>query len=106
MGRNLLTVIDGERADVKVIVWQANAHVGRAFRFSEDPTLGDLVTDTPGAYTQLVVGLATDAPRRAALRERLAATLPRTSLLDPGRFAAQLEDVYREACARHLAEPR
>ena len=48
MGRNLLTVLDGERPDVKVIVWQANAHVGRAFRFSEDPTLGDLVTDRLG----------------------------------------------------------
>lgn len=48
MGRNLLAVIDRERPDVKVIVWQANAHVGRAFRFSEHPTLGDLVTDRFG----------------------------------------------------------
>ena len=50
MGHNLLGIIDRERPDVKVIVWQANAHIGRAFRFDENhPTLGDVLAYRYGA---------------------------------------------------------
>ncbi len=84
------------------IVTLAGRHAGSRMTASILHTagLGELVTDTTDGYTGLAVALTTDAPRRAALPQRLAQNLPQTSLLDPARFAAQLEDVYREALQR------
>ena len=81
------------------IVTLAGRHAGSRMTASILRTagLGELVTESHTAYRRLAIDLATDADRRRALKERLARTLPATSLLDPSRFARQLETVFRQA---------
>ncbi len=56
--------------------------------------LTDLITETPEAYENLAVTLATDAPRMAAIKAKLAANLPESILFDTSRATRALEALF------------
>lgn len=63
----------------------------------------ELVCSDADAYSALVVSLAGDAPRRAALRAHLAAQRAVGPLFDGAAFAPDLEALYRRMWARAVA---
>ncbi|MGE3966705.1 MAG: tetratricopeptide repeat protein [Dongiaceae bacterium] len=65
--------------------------------------LPELIAETPEAYGDLVLRLGQDPAALAATREKLAASLPGSSLFDPARFARNLERAYCEMWRRQLA---
>jgi len=65
--------------------------------------LDELIATDVAAYSALVVALAGDAPRRAALRDELVARRHRTPLFDGAAFAADIEALYRRMWARAVA---
>jgi protein O-GlcNAc transferase len=65
--------------------------------------LPELVTDSSAAYEALIVELATDAARLAAIRARLAANRSTKPLFDSARFTRALERGYAMIHARRIA---
>ncbi len=65
--------------------------------------LPELVTHSLDDYVQLGIALGQDTGRLTALRERLRATLPRSPLFDPVRYARHLEAAFEAMIARHRA---
>jgi predicted O-linked N-acetylglucosamine transferase (SPINDLY family) len=63
--------------------------------------LPQLVCDDDEAYVALVIALAGDASRRAALRRHLDQGRSLFPLFDGGRFASDLEHLYRRMAQRH-----
>lgn len=55
----------------------------------------DLAAASDEAFVGAAVGLASDLPRLAALRQELRARLERSPLMDGGRFAGNIETAYR-----------
>lgn len=62
--------------------------------------LPELVTDSWAAYETLALALATDPPRLAALREKLAAQRRHTPLFDTERSTRDIETLYQWAHTR------
>jgi predicted O-linked N-acetylglucosamine transferase (SPINDLY family) len=56
--------------------------------------LSELIAETPENYESLALALATDGPRLAALREKLAAKRKTAPLFDTARFTHNLEAAY------------
>ncbi len=56
--------------------------------------LPEMTTDTPDAYEDLAVALATDPARMAAVKAKLAANLPGSILFDTTRATRALEALY------------
>jgi len=112
-------------ADIFLDAWPCNAHTtagealwvgvpvvtvrGRTFAqrvaASLLHTIGldELIADDVPAYSAQVIALAGDAPRRAALRERLAASRLSTPLFDGAAFAKDIEALYRRMWERAVA---
>jgi len=112
-------------ADLFLDAWPCNAHTtagealwvgvpvvtvqGRTFAqrvaASLLRTLGldELIAADVPAYSALVMALAGDAPRRAALRDELAARRHRTPLFDGAAFAKDIEALYRRMWERAVA---
>jgi protein O-GlcNAc transferase len=65
--------------------------------------LDELTCADAGAFEDLAVALATDRPRLAALKARLAANLSSQPLFDQARLARNLEKAYRGAFQRYVA---
>ena len=65
--------------------------------------LDELVCADADAYTALAIALAGDAPRRAALRERLLAQRRDGVLFDGAAFARDIEALYLRMWARAVA---
>jgi protein O-GlcNAc transferase len=65
--------------------------------------LPELVTDTPQAYAELALALATDPGRLAAVKATLAANRTTTPLFDGASYARHLERGYELAHERHAA---
>jgi len=65
--------------------------------------LEELIAADVAGYCALVVALAGDPPRRAALRDELAARRHRTPLFDGAAFAADIEALYRRMWQRAVA---
>jgi predicted O-linked N-acetylglucosamine transferase (SPINDLY family) len=63
--------------------------------------LDELVTETPDAYEQLALDLATHPDRLAEIRARLAANRMTRPLFDTERFARDIEQAYAMAHARY-----
>jgi predicted O-linked N-acetylglucosamine transferase (SPINDLY family) len=63
----------------------------------------ELIAADVAAYSALVIALAGDAPRRAALREELARRRLTTPLFDGAAFAADIEALYRRMWERAVA---
>jgi predicted O-linked N-acetylglucosamine transferase (SPINDLY family) len=57
--------------------------------------LDELIACDVAAYSALVIALVGDAPRRAALRDELAARRGTTPLFDGAAFARDIESLYR-----------
>jgi predicted O-linked N-acetylglucosamine transferase (SPINDLY family) len=112
-------------ADLFLDAWPCNAHTtagealwvgvpvvtvqGRTFAqrvaASLLHTIGfdELIAADVAAYSALVIALAGDAPRRAALREELARRRLTTPLFDGAAFAADIEALYRRMWERAVA---
>jgi len=112
-------------ADLFLDAWPCNAHTtagealwvgvpvvtvqGRTFAqrvaASLLRTLGldELIAADVPAYSALVMALAGDAPRRAALRDELVARRHRTPLFDGAAFAKDIEALYRRMWERAVA---
>lgn len=58
--------------------------------------LGDLLADTPEQYVRVAIELARNADRRKEIRSSLRQTMQKSAVMDAGRFARDLEAVYRE----------
>ncbi len=65
--------------------------------------LPELITTTQAEYETLATALARDPARHAGIRARLAHNRLTTPLFDVRRFAAYIEDAYRQMCARQRA---
>ena len=63
--------------------------------------LAELVTDTPEAYEQLALELATNPDRLADIRERLATSRLTKPLFDTERFTRHIEHAYQLAHGRY-----
>ncbi len=61
--------------------------------------LTELAADSDAAFLSIVVALARDLPRLAALRAQLRARLASSALMDAARFARNLEAIYRSVLA-------
>jgi len=112
-------------ADLFLDAWPCNAHTtagealwvgvpvvtvqGRTFAqrvaASLLRTLGldELIAADVPAYSALVMALAGDAPRRAALRDELVARRHRTPLFDGAAFAKDIEALYRRMWERAVS---
>lgn len=65
--------------------------------------LPELVAATPAAYEGLAIELASDPPRLAALRAKLARNRLLTPLFDTEQYTRHLEAAYTTMLGRHLA---
>lgn len=65
--------------------------------------LGDTVQPDLAAYERTAIELAKDPARLAALRQRVAATVPGSNYFNPRLFASQLESAWRGMMDRHWA---
>jgi predicted O-linked N-acetylglucosamine transferase (SPINDLY family) len=82
---------------VPVIGMQGHAHAGRVgATLLEHAGLGEFVTPDPAGYVALAQSLAADGERRAALRSSLRAHVGASPLMDKARFAARMEQAYRD----------
>ena len=98
------TASDALWANLPVLTCRGEAFAARmAASILTAAGLGELITDSPAQYERRAVELATDAPRLAALRQRLADSRGASSLRDTGRFTRNLETLYQQMHARHLA---
>ena len=67
--------------------------------------LKELAAETPEQYVALAVQLAGDLPRLQELRSTLRERMPRSPLMDAGRFARNMEQAYREMWRRWCQSP-
>lgn len=100
------TASDALWAGLPVLTMLGQAFAGRVAA-SLLTTLGiaELIVDSPPAYEELAVALATDPARLAALRARLDAARLTTPLFDTEGFTRHLESAYRamlDRCRRGL----
>lgn len=65
--------------------------------------LADLVAENPDEYVRIARSLAADPTRLGALRSGMRQCLGASSLLDPVRFARQLESALKDAWRRWLS---
>jgi predicted O-linked N-acetylglucosamine transferase (SPINDLY family) len=68
--------------------------------------MNELVVNDAEAYFELCRSLANDAPRRQALRDRLAAQREIAPLFDTTRFTRDLEALYQRIWSQHLSGTR
>ena len=58
--------------------------------------LPELITDNAADYESLALALATDAPRLAALKAKIAANRKTTALFDTARFTKNIEAAFEK----------
>lgn len=112
-------------ADVFMDTWPCNAHTtasdalwcgvpvvtfrGRTFAsrvaasLNHAVGLDELTCDSVADYEERIVGLAQDAERRAALRDRLVAGRDSFTLFDTVKYTRDIEALYGRMMARHDA---
>jgi predicted O-linked N-acetylglucosamine transferase (SPINDLY family) len=95
------TSLDSFWMGVPVVTLVGRTAVGRA-GLSLLQTLGlpELIAQTPEQYVTLAARLAGDLPRLAELRGTLRQRLERSPLMDAPRFAAHVEQAYRQMWRR------
>ena len=98
------TASDALWADLPVLTCRGEAFAARmAASILTSAGLGALITDSPTEYERRAIELATDAPRLAALKQRLADSRNSSSLFDTASFTRNLESLYRQMHDRHRA---
>jgi predicted O-linked N-acetylglucosamine transferase (SPINDLY family) len=97
------TSLDGLYMGVPMVTLRGTTIVGRA-GVSQLTNLGlpQLIAETPADYVRIVRALAEDLPRLANLRATLRSRMQQTVLMDPARFAREIESAYRHAWRRAL----
>jgi predicted O-linked N-acetylglucosamine transferase (SPINDLY family) len=95
------TTCDALWMGVPVVSLAGQTHVSRAgLSVMSNVGLGELATDSPGAYVERAVALAGDLRglaelRGGVLKHTLRARMGRSALRDEGGFTGRLEGVYR-----------
>jgi predicted O-linked N-acetylglucosamine transferase (SPINDLY family) len=98
------TAIDALWAGLPVLTRTGRGFAGRVgASLLSAIDLGELVTSTVEEYRDLAVALATNPPRLAAIRRRLAENRLRAPLFDTVSFTRHLEAAYRQMHQRRLA---
>lgn len=98
------TASDALWAGLPVLTCLGQAFAGRvAASLVRAAGLPELAVDSLQEYEALALALATDAPRLAALRERLQATRLSCPLFDAQRLTGHIEAAYTAMWQRHLA---
>ena len=81
---------------VPVVTLAGDRHASRVgVSLLNNVGLGDLVAQTPREYVDAAVRLAEDVQRRQSLRETLRQRMRESALMDPPRFARNVEEAYR-----------
>ena len=82
---------------VPVVTWTCPTVAGRgAASLLTAAGLPDLIAASPEAYLSLAATLAADRPRLEQLRATLRARLQTSALMDPRRFATDVESAFRD----------
>ena len=98
------TASDALWAGLPVLTILGDTFVGRvAASLLHAVGLPELIAESPEAYEQMAVDLATDPSRLAALKARLAANRPTAPLFDTKRFTRHIEAAYTAMYRRHQA---
>jgi predicted O-linked N-acetylglucosamine transferase (SPINDLY family) len=98
------TASDALWTGVPVLTLLGETYAGRvAASLLRAVGLPELITESPEAYEALALELATDAPRLAALRQRLAGNRLTYPLFDTALFTRHIEAAYLAMWERHLA---
>jgi protein O-GlcNAc transferase len=96
------TACDALGAGLPVLTRAGQAFAGRvAASLLQAAGLPDLVTDSAEAFEARAIALAADRPALAAIRARLAASLPGCALFDTPRYTRNLEAAFRAMRDRH-----
>jgi predicted O-linked N-acetylglucosamine transferase (SPINDLY family) len=96
------TACDALWAGLPVLTCLGHSFAGRvAASQLQAVGLPELITDTPAAYEQQAVKLASDPAMLQAIRTRLAEARRRCALFDAGLFARHLEAAYTHMYERH-----
>jgi protein O-GlcNAc transferase len=93
------TSLDAAWMGVPTVTLAGRTAVGRA-GWSQLCNLGLLAAKSPDEYVELAVHLAGDLPRLNELRGSLRQRMQCSPLMDSGRFAQNVEKVYREVWRR------
>lgn len=64
--------------------------------------LSELAAGTDARFVEVAVELANDLPRLAELRRTLRQRMERSPLMDPERFARNIEAAYRQMCSERV----
>lgn len=98
------TASDALWAGVPLVTCRGTTFPGRvAASLLHSLRLAELVAETPDAYVELAIALATDPDRLAAIKQKLAANRLTTPLFDTGRFTRHLEAAFAAMVERHRA---
>src|SRR5205823_1309837 len=99
------TTCDALWMGVPVISLRGKTAVGRGgLSILSNLGLTDLVAHTPDEYIHIASALANDLHRLAELRAALRPRMQQSPLMDPPRFARDVEAAYREMWARWCRE--
>ena len=102
----MTTTCDALWMGVPVVALLGAMPHGRAsFSLLSNVGLPELAAPTEREYVRVAAELARDLPRLAALRATLRARMKNSPLLDPARFARNLEAAYRGIWRRWCAQP-
>ncbi len=86
---------------VPVVSLAGNRHLSRVgVSILSNAGQAELIGENPGRYVQIAVDLANDLPRLAALRSTLVDRVRSSPLMDPARFARNLEGALRTVWRR------
>jgi predicted O-linked N-acetylglucosamine transferase (SPINDLY family) len=100
------TASDALWAGLPVLTWAGQTFCSRmAGSLLHAVGLPELVTHTLADYEEAAVALATDRPRLAALRQRLAANRDASALFDTPRFVRDYEDLLETVVKRPAGVP-
>jgi predicted O-linked N-acetylglucosamine transferase (SPINDLY family) len=96
---------------VPIITLAGKTYAGRMCASTlHQATLADCVAETPDAYVQRAVELASDHAALAEMRRTMRGRLRSSPMLDAKRFATSLESAYRRMwqrwCDTHGNQPR
>ncbi|MGD0769589.1 MAG: tetratricopeptide repeat protein [Tepidisphaeraceae bacterium] len=92
------TTCDGLWMGVPAVTLHGKTAVGRGgVSILRNLGLPQLIAANEGQYVQMAADLAADLPGLAELRASLRGRMRESALMDPGRFARDMESVYHEA---------
>ena len=97
------TAVDALWAGLPLLTYAGQSFAGRVgSSLLQTLDLPELIAESPEKYEEIAVQLAGDAPRLAAIRQKLIERHTRPTLFDGLYFAKHLEAAYYEMYSRHF----